>query len=109
MYKFVIAGSQSGDEMLVTGAFKVRNEENYGCKELERGNDAFKYIFDDEVTTDIKTIEQNTGFQIPENMKSNGDLLEKCKFITADDLKEYEKKHIQEKKARKQKEKKDKK
>ena len=93
MFKFVIAISESGGGTLVTGAFRVPNTKDYGCKELSGGNNAFKHILDYEVKTNIKTIETDTGFQFRKMLnghKYNEELLEQCHFITADYLKEYE-------------------
>ena len=110
MFKFVIATPESDNETLVTGSFVVPNQDDYCDKELKKGNEAFKYVFDNEVKTDIITIARDTGTQFDEMLsknihKYNEDLLQQCSFITAEEYKQYEEKHIKERMARKQKDK----
>ena len=110
MFKFIIVVSESGEGTLVTGAFVVRKVEGYGYKKLKNGNEAFNYVFQNEVTTDIKTIARDTEIWFDEMLKTNRhkyneELLKQCSLITADELKSYEEKHIREKITRQQKQK----
>ena len=110
MFKFVIAVSESGDGTLITGAFVVRNAEGYGSEEMEEGNEELQKFVDKNVKTSLKTVTKDTGIQFHKMLETGGhkyneELLNQCGFITPDEFKSDEEKHIRGKIARQQKQK----
>lgn len=103
MFKLIIATPKHQDEPLVVGSFVVPNEEQFGKKELD-GDDGqrLKYLVAD-ITTNVKHTVDSTGIQFDKMLenaghKFTGGLLTKCSFITAKEFKDYEARHIEQRK-----------